>query len=86
MDELIQQLNCIFAQEFPGATPELEQAKPLQKVGGYLIWAGFDGVEQIDRQRQVSAAIKRHLAIPEQLQVTTILTLTPDESALMQTE
>jgi hypothetical protein len=86
MDELIHELTLVLLREFPGSMPELEQAKPLQKVGGYLIWNGFEGIEQIDRQRQLTAAIKRTLPPSEQLRVTTILTVTPEESELMRAE
>jgi hypothetical protein len=86
MEELIQSLTRLLEREFPGSIPELEQIKPLQKVGGFLIWSGFDGVEQIDRQRQLSGALKRNLLPDQQRQVTTILTLTPEESALMNAE
>jgi len=82
----MQKVAEVLQREFPGSTPELEQARPLQKVGGYLIWSGFEGVEQIDRQRQLTGAIKRNLPAHEQLLVTTILTMTPQESELMRTE
>ena len=86
MEDLIQFLIRLLQREFPGSVPELEQVKPLQKVGGFLIWSGFDGVEQIDRQQRLSGALKRGLDPDQRRQITTILTLTPEESALMQTE
>jgi hypothetical protein len=86
MEEFIQQLTEILKEEFPGSNPELKHASPLQKVGGYLIWNGFDGMEQIDRQRRLGAAIRKRLSISEQVKITTILTLTPEEAELMQAQ
>jgi len=86
MEEFIQHLSTVLQQAFPGSTPELEQFAPLSKVGGFLIWDGFDGVEQLDRQRLVSTALRRLLPPDELLQVTTILTATPEEVELMKAD
>jgi hypothetical protein len=82
MEELMQALRDLFAREFPGSAAELEQVRPLQKVGGFLIWEGFEGQEQLERQRAVSRAI-RQLDPGAQLQLSTILTVTPEEIAVM---
>ena len=86
MDEFIQHLTDVLQQLFPGSTPELEQFQPLTKVGGFLIWDGFEGVEQLDRQRQVHAALRQTLSQVELQQVTTILTATPEEVELMKAD
>lgn len=83
MEALIRKLRKILKTQFVGAEPELEQAGPLDKIGGYLIWRGFEGVEQLDRQRQLNRAIRERLSVEEQLHITTILTVTPDEVAVM---
>ncbi len=80
MEDFPQQLTQLLQQHFPGSTPELEQVKPLDKIGGYLLWEGFDGFEQLDRQRQLSRAIREHLSPEQAMQVTTIFTLTPVEA------
>jgi len=83
MEEIIEKLTRIFSERFPGSVAELEQSAFAERVGGSLIWSGFDAVEQIDRQRQVNRAVSEGLAPEEQGQVTAILTFTPDEVAVM---
>lgn len=86
MEKLTQTLRRAFAAAFPGCTPELKAIRPLSKVGGFLIWDGFEGREQIDRQRAVSRVVREALPTDQQSQVTTILTLTPDEAEAMRAE
>ena len=83
MAPLIKRLQRLFAGRFPGATAELEKVTPLKKVGGFLVWDGFEGVEQIDRQRRLRTVIRENLPPEEQAKVTTILTVTPAEVAVM---
>ncbi len=83
MEELVKKLDELFRQHFHGAVAELEQSKQFQKVGGLLSWDGFEGHEQIDRQHQVWDSIRAHLPQEEQRKVTVILTVTPDELAVM---
>lgn len=86
MDRLKSKLERIFAEHFPGSTSELVKSKPSMKVGGLLIWKGFQRMEQIDRQRRLSAALREGLSSDDRLRVTTILTFTPAESAVMKEE
>jgi hypothetical protein len=46
-----------------------------------MVWAGFEGQEQSDRQRRLWQAIRADLPADEQLQVSATLTLTPEEMA-----
>lgn len=82
IEGLMNRLRTILAQEFQGSEPELEIAAPAAKVGGFLIWSGFEGVEQIDRQTQLWDVLRSKLTRPEQLRITAILTLTPDERSV----
>jgi acid stress-induced BolA-like protein IbaG/YrbA len=70
----------LLNQHFPDATFEFEKAG-TRRVGGLLIWQGFSGWQQIERQRQVWQVLRANLPADEQLQVASILTLTPDEMA-----
>jgi len=83
MQQQMRRLRKILICKFLGATPELERAKPLNKVGGFLIWDGFRGVEQIKRQRALSRALREGLRPQELAQVTTILTITQGEAEAM---
>jgi hypothetical protein len=83
MEEIIEKLTRVFGERFPGSVAELERTAFAERVGGSLIWSGFEAVEQIDRQRQISRAVREGLAPEEQLKVSAILTFTPDEVAVM---
>lgn len=82
MTELTKQVQRILELEFPGSTAILDPASPLEKVGGLLIWNGFDQMEQIDRQRKLMAKLREKLSRDDLLQITAILTLTPAENAI----
>lgn len=71
-------INRRLEQSFPGATVELETPYD-DRVGGVLLWDGFQGVDQIDRQRRLWKALRSGLTQGEQLRVTAILTVTPSE-------
>ena len=77
----IKRLRQLLERVFPGATVELEVAAP-EKVGGFLIWNGFDQVDQVERQRRLWTAIRGELSREDQLRITAILTLTPDERSV----
>jgi acid stress-induced BolA-like protein IbaG/YrbA len=82
MEELIAKLRELLAGEFRGAEIELEPAPPAQKVAGFLVWSGFQGMEQLKRQDRLWRVLKKGLSKNEQLQITAILTVTPEEWAV----
>ncbi len=83
MEKLIDRLENVLKRVFRGATTELEVVRPGGKIGGFLIWSGFEGVEQIDRQRELARVIHEKLRVDDLSRVTTILTMTPEETAAM---
>ena len=82
MAEVIEHLHDMLEREFPGAQISLDQASPSDRVGGLLVWDGFDQMEQIDRQRLVAKKIRENLPREEQMRVTAILTMTTAETAV----
>jgi len=84
MEEFIRRLTELLSRNFKGAEVALEQAVPLQKVGGVLVWDGFQDHDQLERQHQMWQVIRDALRPEEQLQITAILTMTPEEMAVMQ--
>jgi hypothetical protein len=78
MDDFIQKLTQILQKNFTGSDLELQQAS-AQRVGGLLIWDGFAGKEQIDRQREVWRVLRAELTPDDQLKVAAMLTLTREE-------
>ena len=83
MEEIIDKVEQVLKRAFRGATTELELVRPGGKIGGFLIWSGFEGVEQIDRQRELARVIHEKLRAEDLSRLTTILTMTPEESAAM---
>lgn len=79
MDDVAQRIHDALERAFPGAKIELEQASPSSKVGGTLIWDGFENMEQIDRQRRLAEVVRNGLSREDQLRVTAILTFTSAE-------
>jgi acid stress-induced BolA-like protein IbaG/YrbA len=79
----VETLTQTLRSAFPGSTAELEPVEGTNRIGGFLIWPGFDEMDQLDRQRTLSAALRARLNPDEILGVSTILTLTPDEVAVM---
>ncbi len=82
MEDLIDRLRDLLSNEFPGAEIELEQARPAEKVGGSLIWSGFEGMEQIDRQQKLAKVIRAALPREDQVLITLILTLIREERSV----
>ncbi len=79
----VETLPQILGAAFPGSTAELEPVAGTDRIGGFLIWAGFEEMDQLDRQRTLSAALRARLNPAQLLGVSTILTMTPDEVAVM---
>ena len=75
---MIDDLKQALRSKFPGAKVALSRVARGERVGGSIIWDGFDGQAQIDRQTRLREAISS-LPPEQQRQVTFILTLTPHE-------
>ena len=80
MEDLIRKLTELFHAELPGSDVELEEAVPGFKVGGLVMWAGFDGLDAVDRQDHVWDLLDDRLTRDERASVSVLLTLTPEET------
>ncbi len=74
-------LRRLLQKKFHGAKTKLAMFEG-DRVGGTLIWDGFEGMAQIDRQQQLRQIIAE-LPPEQQLKVSFILTITADELAEM---
>ena len=83
MGQIIQKVNAILAEQFPGLVPMFATRKGVKRITGCVIWSGFAGKAQIDRQTLLWNTINAHLTRDEQLSLGTILTMTPQEVAAM---
>lgn len=77
-----QQIAQILTQAFPGMAIDLDETRG-QRVHGRIVWAGFAGKDQVDRQTEVRQALKQGLGAEVQ-QVGVLLTYTPTELEAMQ--
>jgi hypothetical protein len=75
-------LRRLLETAFVGAEVKLEPAG-AGKVGGFLIWKDFVGQDQIDRQWRLREGVQNGLTAEERLRLSDILTVTPDEVAVM---
>ena len=81
--DLEEHLKDVLETAFPGATIQLEGWGP--RVGGSIVWEGFDNLDQLDRQRQLRNAIDSNLSEDELNRVSLILTLTHHEKDVLTT-
>lgn len=71
-------LARVLQREFPGSIPLLEPT-PSGKIGGILLWDGFEGQPQHERQRVLWKKLREDISTEQQRGVSAILTLTPLE-------
>ncbi len=81
MEEFIQRLTALLHHHFAGSELEFEIAGP-RRVGGLVVWEGFAGQDHLERQRAMWKMLRAELTPEEQLQVSALLTLTPEEMAV----
>lgn len=74
MEPFIEKLRQVLRTEFAGSQDELEP-RASRKVGGFLVWDGFSGLEQIERQHRVWNVLKSRLNLEDQRRITAVLTL-----------
>lgn len=80
MATLINKVNGILKKRFPTAILEIESSTDSKKVGGFITWSGFKGKDHIKRQELLWDALAKSLTREEQLKITAIFTMTPDEA------
>ena len=82
---LAKKLEVELSTAFKQSQVELKQLKPSKRIGGQVVWSGFAGKSQLDRQRQLRKAVDsaRSLTDEEKLSLSLIMTLTPEEITVM---
>ena len=81
MEQFLRKLKRVLKTEFAGASTDIDITVPGHKVGGYLIWKGFTGLEQIDRQEKLWNFINEKLTPDERKSISILMTLTPVEAS-----
>ncbi len=81
MEKLRERLERALRQEFDGMEVDFGPQQPMQsRLSGMLTWNGFRDEDFTDRQRRVWDVIRDALGA-DSAQVSTLVTLTPDEVA-----
>jgi hypothetical protein len=80
METLIRKIATMLRKHFRGCEVELE-TNSRGRISGFLMWNGFKRFEQIERQEKMWKLLRTNLAEKDQLKVSAIFTLTPEEMA-----
>ena len=78
---MAEKLRNILETEFDNINIDVEEM-PNGRFSGSVVWAGFAGMDDIDRQNKIRNVLKRDLG-PEVQLVGVLLTYTPDELTAM---
>lgn len=76
-----EKVKSILDAEFPGIEVETE-VLPGGRISGHVIWAGFAGMDEVERQTRIRGILKEKLG-EEAQQVGILFTFTPDELKAM---
>ena len=82
--DLRKKLKGLLESDFPNCSLHLERASGSGRIGGELVWSGFVGKDQLERQTVLSKLMRDQLSRDEQLKLSTILTFTPEEIEMME--
>ena len=85
MESMQGRVETVLEREFPKCEIELEPREG-GKIGGVLVWQGFEAVEQIDRQHALWEVLRKHLSEEDRLAITAIFAITPLELEVMREE
>jgi hypothetical protein len=83
MEEFLNRLERLLQDRFEGAKVDFEPPEPEGRVHGFLIWGGFEGHEQLRRQRHLWRVLRKELSPDEQASIGALLTVTPSEILVM---
>ncbi len=81
MAALANKLKKILADRFKGAEVEIDIYPESDRIGATVVWKGFVGKDQIDRQRLARKAIEKALNESDARKIGLVITFTPDEMA-----
>ena len=79
MVDILTKVRGILAVEIAGADIQIEPVRGNGRVWGFVIWKDWEGVEPIDRVGRVREVLHSRLSNEEELQISAILPMTPEE-------
>jgi hypothetical protein len=74
---LVRKLEKVLAERFP--TPATIKLDDNDGIIGVITFAGFAGMEAIDRQNLIGGLVAKYLTPEERRQIQVIVGVTPDE-------
>jgi len=80
--EIVEKVKNVVESAFPNGEADIDYSKRSGKVSGYLIWDGFDSLEQLDRQKKLWEVLRNRLG-RDATRVSFIFTYTPREYRAM---
>ena len=72
-----QEVTDALKAAFPGIEVSID-VLPDGRISGSVVWEGFAGLDQVDRQNKIRTLLRQKLGADAQ-QVGVLLTYTPDE-------
>ncbi len=82
MEKFLRKLIKTLKQEFPGADTDIEITVPGQKVGGFVIWDGFEDMDSVDRHELMWERLEQRLTKDECRSVNALFAMTTSEMAM----
>jgi hypothetical protein len=79
MDKVLQKLKKVLKEEFPSAKLEIKRDWYPARIGGSIIWRGFNGKDDVERVHRVWRAIRRSMTEAEQKELGFFFTFNPVE-------
>jgi acid stress-induced BolA-like protein IbaG/YrbA len=86
MGTLKSKVESLVKDNLKGATIFLELIPQSEKLSGEVVWDGFYGKSQHERQKELRSVLRRELTEEEQRSLSIILTLTPAEDETYRVE
>lgn len=76
--DIQEEVKSIVKQNFEGSQLFPEVDSTSHRLSGFLIWEGFAGLSQTDRQKKLWSVLRQRLGT-HAAQVSTVFTYTPSE-------
>ncbi len=82
----VTKLRQLLQENLKGADARIDPPSPTGRIGGTVIWDGFEGMDQLDRQNSIWKIIDDNMDQEERRGILLLLTLTPQELATIEEE
>src|SRR4051812_45177176 len=83
MATLATKFRKLLLTQFKGAELEIDSYPESDRAGATIVWKGFEGKNEIERQRLVRTAIEKGLGPQQAKRISIVLTFTPAEMSAM---